>query len=107
MAFFVLNTLHTPAPKIRGTEILIWLSGFSRLNTAVAATNGKVDLAIVDVDELADLSIDYGVEAVPTVHIFKNGKSVDKFSGLVDDDILDSFIKKAMGWHLPRMLIHY
>ncbi len=40
----------------------------------MAATEGKVHLAIVDIDELSDLALEGGVQAVPTVIAYKNGK---------------------------------
>lgn len=63
-----------------------------RLETAVAATKDGVDLAKVDIDELADIAMEYGVEAVPTVMTFKNGKPVEKFVGLQDDDKIAKLI---------------
>jgi thioredoxin-like negative regulator of GroEL len=41
------------------------------LDSAIAATEGKVHLAIVDIDELSDLAMEGGVEAVPTVMAYK------------------------------------
>ena len=38
-----------------------------RLDAAIAATEGAVDLAIVDIDDLADIAMEHGVNAVPTV----------------------------------------
>ena len=51
-------------------------------------------LAIVDIDQLSDLAMDSGIEAVPTVIAFKGGQQVDKFVGLIDEDRLGSFIQK-------------
>ena len=65
-----------------------------RLDAAVANTESKVNLAIVDIDDLSDLALDHSVQAVPTVIAFKDGKIVDKFIGLVDEDKLDSFVTK-------------
>ena len=48
----------------------------------------------MDIDSLSDLAMDMGVEAVPTVIAFKDGKPVDKFVGLLDEDRLGSFIEK-------------
>jgi len=39
----------------------------NRLEAAVAATEGKVHLALVDIDELGDIALEHGVQAVPTV----------------------------------------
>ena len=66
-----------------------------RLEAAVAATEGRVDLAVVDIDEHSDLALDHGVEAVPTVVAVKNGEIVDKFVGLMDEDQLGAFVEKA------------
>lgn len=66
-----------------------------RLDAAIAATEGKVHLAVVDIDELGDLAIDHGVQAVPTVIAMKGGKEVDKFVGLLDEDKLAAFVEKA------------
>lgn len=65
-----------------------------RLDAAVANTNSKVNLAIVDIDENGDLALEHNVQAVPTVVAFKDGKVVDKFVGLIDEDKLDSFVTK-------------
>lgn len=65
-----------------------------RLDAAIAATEGKVHLAMVDIDEHADLAISHGVSAVPTVVAFKDGKMRDKFVGLADEDKLDAFVQK-------------
>jgi thioredoxin 1 len=65
-----------------------------RLEAAITATNGSVNLAIVDIDELGDLALDHDVQAVPTVVAIKDGKIVDKFIGLVDEDKLDAFVTK-------------
>ena len=65
-----------------------------RLDAAIAATEGAVDLTIVDIDDLADIAMEHGVNAVPTVLGIKDGKVVDKFVGLVDEDKLGAFITR-------------
>ena len=67
-----------------------------RLDAAIAATDGKVNLAFVNIDDLSDLAFDYDVQAVPTVLAVKNGKVVDKFVGLIDEDNLGTFVKKLI-----------
>ena len=44
------------------------------MDAAIAATEGKVHLALVDIDNLSDLALDYDVQAVPTVLAIKDGK---------------------------------
>ena len=38
--------------------------------------------------------MEYGVNAVPSVIAFMDGKIVDKFVGVKDEDEIDVFIKK-------------
>jgi len=66
-----------------------------RLEAAVAAEEGAVDLAIVDIDDLAELAMEHEVNAVPTVLGMKGGKVVDKFVGLLEEDKLAAFIGRV------------
>jgi len=67
-----------------------------RLEAAVAGTEDKVHLAVVDIDDLSDLALDHDVQAVPTVLAVKDGQIVDRFIGLVDEDKLDAFVKQLL-----------
>ncbi|XP_077490554.1 thioredoxin, mitochondrial-like [Amblyomma americanum] len=67
-----------------------------RLEAAVDARGEKLDLAKVDIDEQADLAMQYEVEAVPAVIMFKDGEVTDRFLGLKDQDQIDSFLDKAV-----------
>lgn len=55
-----------------------------------------VDLAKVDVDELDLVAGQYNVSSIPSVFAIKNGKVVDQFVGLQDDDQLSAFIENAL-----------
>ena len=44
--------------------------------------DGKFKVVGVDVDAAGDLSSQYGVSAIPTILIFKNGQIVDRFVGV-------------------------
>jgi thioredoxin 1 len=44
--------------------------------------NGKVKVGKVDTDSNRDVSIKYGINAIPTVILFKNGQVAQKFVGL-------------------------
>ena len=63
-----------------------------RLDAAIAAQEGAVDLAVVDIDDLAELAMEHNVNAVPTVIGMKEGKVVDRFVGLLEEDKLAAFI---------------
>lgn len=53
-----------------------------------------VDLAIVNVEDCAELVHAFEVKAVPAVIAVKSGLVVDKFVGLVDTRVIEDFIKK-------------
>ncbi|CAG9123003.1 unnamed protein product [Plutella xylostella] len=56
-----------------------------------------LDLAIVDVEDNAELVHTFEVKAVPAVIAVKNGLIVDKFIGLVDADMITNLIQKMSG----------
>ncbi|KAL0829075.1 hypothetical protein ABMA28_003938 [Loxostege sticticalis] len=57
----------------------------------------NLDLAVVDVEDNADLVHTFEVKAVPAVIAIKNGLIVDKFIGLVDADMITSLIDRMSG----------
>lgn len=67
-----------------------------RLERLVGQQNGKVLMAKVDIDDHTDLALEYEVSAVPTVIAVKDGKVVDKFVGLKEEDQLEAFVKKLL-----------
>jgi thioredoxin 1 len=44
--------------------------------------SGKVKVGKVDTDSNRDISVKYGISAIPTVILFKNGQVAQKFVGL-------------------------
>ncbi|XP_076809943.1 putative thioredoxin-2 [Clavelina lepadiformis] len=65
------------------------------LEREVASRDQKVMLAKVDVDDHGDIAMEYKIMAVPTVMLFKDGKSVDSFQGNIDDDLIKKFVQDA------------
>lgn len=53
-----------------------------------------IDLAIVDVENHAELVHTFEVKAVPAVIAVRNGLVVDKFIGLVDANMIENLISK-------------
>jgi len=53
-----------------------------------------IHLAIIDIDNNAELVHVFEVKAVPAVLAVRNGLVVDKFVGLVDTDMIKNLIKK-------------
>lgn len=55
-----------------------------------------IDLAIVDVENNAELVHTFEVKAVPAVLAVRNGLIVDKFIGLVDANMIENLINKLI-----------
>ena len=50
---------------------------------------GKVKVGKVDTDANRDISVKYGISAIPTVIIFKDGEVAKKFVGLTKKEDID------------------
>lgn len=57
----------------------------------------NIDLAMVDVEKNPELVESFEVKGVPAVVAFKNGHVVDKFIGLVDDEMISNLTVKLLG----------
>ncbi|OPY04513.1 MAG: Thioredoxin-1 [Syntrophaceae bacterium PtaB.Bin038] len=57
---------------------------------------GKVKVAKVNVDENRKLAGDHGIQSIPTMLLFKDGKVVDKLIGLVPKDRLKALMDKVL-----------
>src|SRR5207248_3333566 len=62
------------------------------LERAVGERKGEVVLAKVNIDEAPDLAARYGVEAVPAVQAFRDGRPVLGFVGLLPEAQLRDFL---------------
>jgi len=67
-----------------------------RIESIIGELGDTVHLAKVDIDENADIAMEYGVGAVPAVMGMKGGKVMDKFIGLQDVDKIKTFIQKLI-----------
>jgi thioredoxin 1 len=50
----------------------------------------------VDIDELTELSLEYGIQSVPVLAVVKNGKVVKKIVGLQDTDKLRKWVTESL-----------
>ena len=57
---------------------------------------GKMKVAKVDVDEAQDLAEQYDVRSIPTLLIFKNGKSVEEILGAMPKPQLMAKIQRHL-----------
>lgn len=66
----------------------------SPLLEEVAEENPQIDILKVDIDDNRDLAIKYGIQAVPTLMLFKNGAHVETRMGYQNKNQLIAFINK-------------
>jgi thioredoxin 1 len=57
---------------------------------------GKLTIAKLNVDKNRKSSARYAVRSIPTLILFKNGKAVERFTGLKSKDYLHKHIKKHL-----------
>ena len=50
----------------------------------------------VDVDEVETVAVSFGIEVVPTVILFKEGREIARFSGFREKEGVISFIKSNL-----------
>ena len=58
---------------------------------------GKVTVGKVDTDSSRDVSMKFGISAIPTVILFKGGEMVKKFVGLQQKADLKAAIEEVLG----------
>ncbi|MCF0107259.1 MAG: thioredoxin [Holdemanella sp.] len=66
------------------------------LEAAQEALEGKIKIVKVDVDQSMDLASEYGIMAVPTMILFKNGKQVNAFSGYMPEAQLIDVLQRSL-----------
>jgi thioredoxin 1 len=62
----------------------------------ISTSRADFDIAKIDVDQEQSLASTYGIEVVPTMLIFKDGKVVDKLEGYVDENTIVSKMSRYM-----------
>ncbi len=58
--------------------------------------NGKAVIGKLNVDENANVSVEYGIRSIPTLLIFKNGKIADKIVGAVPKAVLKEKLEAVL-----------
>jgi putative thioredoxin len=66
------------------------------LERAVAATEGGVELAKVNVDENPRISQTFDVKSIPAVFAISDGKVVDQFIGALPEEQVTAFVQKLV-----------
>lgn len=58
--------------------------------------SGKAVIAKMDVDQNAQIPMQFGIRSIPTLMVFKNGQMVDKVIGAVAKSVLEQKLQAAM-----------
>ena len=66
------------------------------LERAVAATEGAVELAKVNVDDNPRIAQSFGVQSIPAVFAIHDGKVVDQFVGALPEPQVTTFVQKLL-----------
>jgi thioredoxin 1 len=61
-----------------------------------AQFQGQIKVAKLNVDENPKIPGQYGIRAIPTLILFKNGTVVEQITGAVSKSTLETAIKKAL-----------
>jgi thioredoxin 1 len=57
-------------------------------------TKGKVSVGKVDIDESGSIANEYGINSIPTLLIFKDGKLMESFTGIQSKETLIQALSK-------------
>ena len=73
------------------------------LEAAARAREGEVDLAKVDVDRNQALAAGFGVQGIPAVKAFRDGRVVDDFTGAVPPARVEEFFDRLVPSQADRL----
>ena len=59
--------------------------------------DGKLNIAKVNIDDHGDVAAQFGIRAIPTMLLFKDGKVVDQIVGLAPKAILKAKLTPHLG----------
>jgi thioredoxin 1 len=54
---------------------------------------GRLKIGKVNVDEEADLAVEYGIESIPALFLFNKGQIVERQVGLASRPVLENLVK--------------
>jgi len=66
------------------------------LERLVEERNGEILLAKIDIDRSQDLAAQFGINAIPAVIAFRNGKPILDFVGVLPEDQLRAFVDRLV-----------
>ncbi|MCL1693046.1 MAG: thioredoxin [Actinomycetia bacterium] len=74
------------------------------LEKVAADSGGSFELVKVDVDSNQELAAQYGVQGIPMVVAFRDGKIADSFTGALPEDAVRQWVEKILPTELDLMV---
>jgi putative thioredoxin len=69
------------------------------IEAEVVKRDGQIELAKIDVDAEQELAARYGIQSIPTVVVFRDGKPVNGFLGAYPAEAIGRFLDQAVEEH--------
>lgn len=66
------------------------------MDKLATAHAGKILVIKCDVDRCPRISSQYGIQSIPTLMMFRNGKPIEKIIGLVPTGQIEAVVQRAM-----------
>ncbi|KAI5732091.1 hypothetical protein M8J77_021202 [Diaphorina citri] len=95
---FIKHVMNNPVPVIVNFHAE-WCEPCHLLTPQLKKMLGNsdsIDLAIIDVEKNAELVHTFEVKAVPAVLAVKNGLVIDKFIGLIENEMIENMVSKLL-----------
>ncbi len=67
------------------------------LEEVASEQNGRLKIAKLDVDENGQTAMKFGIQAIPTMILFKNGQPVERLMGLMNKRDLLAKLERHLG----------
>ncbi len=73
------------------------------IESEVAKREGKIELAKIDVEAEQMLAARFGIQSIPTVAVFRDGKPVTGFVGARLAEAIGRFLDQTIGQHAEEI----
>jgi thioredoxin len=73
------------------------------IESEVAKREGKIELAKVDVESEQMLAAQFGIQSIPTVAVFRDGKPVTGFVGVQPAEAIARFLDQTIEQHTEEV----
>jgi putative thioredoxin len=71
------------------------------IESEVGKRDGKIALVKIDIDDEQSLATRYGIQSIPTVAVFRDGKPVTGFVGAHPAAAIGNFLDNVLSEELP------